>query len=151
MKQNPVFASSNYNQQWVALTGILLAVDTLAILGSLMLAYTLRISSGLLAYHFQAEIDTYFKLSLASVPVWLVLFDVLGLYRRDKLLDGLDEYKLVAEACTGSMLAMIVVSFMWRDLGTISRGWLTFAWVLSCGLVTLGRFLVRRMVFWLRQ
>jgi len=152
MKQNstPV-GSSSYSYQWVALAGGLLTVDALAILSSLILAYTLRISSGLLTYHFQAEIDTYFKLSLVSVPVWLILFGVLGLYRRDKLLDGLAEYKLAVEACTGGMLVMIVVSFMWRDLGVISRGWLTFAWVLSCGLVTLGRFLVRRVVFGLRQ
>jgi len=56
VKQNhlPV-RSSNDDGQWVALTGALPAVDALAILGSLILACTLRISSGLLTYHFQAE------------------------------------------------------------------------------------------------
>ncbi len=143
--------ASNYDQQWRLLTWALLALDSLAVLGSLVFAYALRISSGLLAYHGpQQNEDIYRMLAFISVPMWLSLFAMTGLYKRDTLLGGVVEYQRVIRACTSGVMAFVVLSFLWRDI-EVSRGWLLISWVLSCGLVGLERFAVRRAAYALRS
>jgi len=141
----------DYDRQWRLLTWVLLALDSLSVLGSLVIAYALRITSGLIAYHGpQQNPDVYRMLALISVPVWLALFAMVGLYKRDTLLGGVVEYQRVIRACTSGVMAFVVLSFMWRDVD-ISRGWLLISWVLSCGLVGLERFAVRHMAYALRS
>ena len=142
---------SDYDRRWAAFIGVLAVVDALVISGTLALAYLLRISSGLLAYDAPYDAGAYRALSLTSVPLWLILFAVFGLYRRDVLLGGIAEYRHVVEACTSGIIALIVLSFMWRSLAEVSRGWLLLSWVLSCGLVITERFVVRRVAYSLRR
>lgn len=148
----PLSASraSHHEWQWKLLTWALLALDLLSVMGSFVIAYELRISSGLLAYNGpQQNPDVYRILALVSVPVWLAVFAMMGLYKRDTLLGGVVEYQRVIKACTAGIMAFIVLSFMWRD-AEISRGWLLFSWGLSCGLVGLERFAARRVAYALR-
>ena len=144
-------ARSDYDRRWMAFIGALVVVDGLVISGTLALAYLLRISSGLLAYDAPYDAGAYRALSLTSVPLWLILFAVFGLYRRDILLGGIAEYRHVVKACTGGIIALIVLSFMWRSLAEVSRGWLLLSWGLSCALVIVERFLVRRVAYSLRR
>jgi lipopolysaccharide/colanic/teichoic acid biosynthesis glycosyltransferase len=145
-----VSGASRYDRQWKLLTWVLLALDLLSVLGSLVLAYALRISSKLLAYNGpQQNADVYRILAFVSVPVWLAVFVMIGLYKRDILLGGVAEYQRVVRACTAGIMAFIVLSFMWHD-AEISRGWLLLSWGLSCGLVSLERFAVRRVAYALR-
>ena len=112
-------ARSDYDRQWMTFIGALVVVDALVISGTLALAYLLRISSGLLAYDAPYDAGAYRALSLTSVPLWLILFAVFGLYRRDILLGGIAEYRHVIKACTGGIIALIVLSFMWRSLAEV--------------------------------
>ena len=142
---------SDYDRQWRLLAWVLLALDSFSVLGSLVLAYALRISSGLLAYYGpQQNEDVYRILVFISVPVWLALFALIGLYKRDALLGGVVEYQRVVKACTAGVMAFVVLSFMWHDV-EVSRGWLLLSWFLSCGLVGLERFTVRRVAYALRS
>jgi len=142
---------SDYDRRWIAFIGALVVVDGLVISGTLALAYLLRISSGLLAYDAPYDAGAYRALSLTSVPLWLILFAVFGLYRRDILLGGIAEYRHVVKACTGGIIALIVLSFMWRSLAEVSRGWLLLSWGFSCALVIVERFVVRRVAYSLRR
>ena len=142
--------ASHYDRQWQLLTWVLLALDALCVLGSLVFAYAMRISSGLVAYSGpQQNADAYRILAFVSVPVWLAVFAMIGLYKRDTLLGGVVEYQRVVKGCTVGIMAVIVLSFLWRD-AEISRSWLLLSWGLSCGLVGLERFAVRRVAYALR-
>ncbi len=137
--------------QWLLLRVLLVAVDAVAIWGGLTLAYRLRFTSGLLQYHAAWSAEVYGTLTLICVPLWLLWGGVIGLYRRDTLLGGLGEYKLVLDACTGGVMQLVLVSFLWRELGMISRGWILLAWLSSCLAMGTGRFVVRRIGYQLRR
>jgi lipopolysaccharide/colanic/teichoic acid biosynthesis glycosyltransferase len=142
---------TNYDFQWTTLIIALLVLDALTVLASMAVAYHVRISSGVLAYHGPySDQDIYKVLALFSAPIWLTLFALEGLYKRDALLGGVTEYQRVFKACTAGTMALIVLSFLWRDLA-VSRGWLVLSWVLSSGSVIAERFAVRRLCYILRQ
>jgi lipopolysaccharide/colanic/teichoic acid biosynthesis glycosyltransferase len=126
-------------------------VDALAIYLSLLLAYDLRISSGLLDYTSPYNPAAYQRFALTCVPIWLALFGLFGLYRRDTLLGGTDEYKGVLRACTSGVMAIITVTFVQRSMTQPSRGWLLLSLVLSCLFVVGERFLMRRVGYALRR
>lgn len=138
-------------RQWVIWISILLLLDGLAVWTSLILAYTLRIASGLLRYNAPYDPGVYRTFALISVPLWLLLFAALGLYQRDHLLGGLVEYQRVLSACTAGVVALIVLSFFSHEFTMISRGWLLLTWALSCILVGLERFLARQLGYWMRR
>jgi lipopolysaccharide/colanic/teichoic acid biosynthesis glycosyltransferase len=138
-------------RQWAALIAALVMLDGIVVWGSLMLAFVLRISSGLLPYYPPVEAAIYRTLVLAALPVWWALLAIVGAYRRDDLLGGVAEYARVARASTSGMIALVMLSFWWRDLIVVSRGWLLLSWGLSCLLLVLERFLVRRVVYRLRR
>jgi len=93
----------------------------------------------------------YQALMLISVPIWITLFALTGLYRRDALLSGVTEYQRAFRACTTGVMVLIVLSLVSRELLTISRLWLALSWGLSSILVVLERFLVRRVAYALRR
>jgi lipopolysaccharide/colanic/teichoic acid biosynthesis glycosyltransferase len=105
----------------------------------------------LLAYEAQYDGATYSGIAMFSLPVWLVIFLFHGLYRRDNLLGGLVEYQQVTKAVTTGIITLMVVSFLWRDVVMVSRGWLLFTWVISSGLIVACRFTMRRVVYRLRR
>jgi FlaA1/EpsC-like NDP-sugar epimerase len=88
-----------------------------------------------------SSIPYYSSLSILLVPVWVIIFASLGLYHRQNLLGGIEEYQLVGRATTIGMLVMIVFGFL-RPEFIVARGWLILAWVFSL-LVAL-RFMLRR-------
>jgi lipopolysaccharide/colanic/teichoic acid biosynthesis glycosyltransferase len=140
-----------YDRQWAVLIGALLILDALVVYGSLSLAYVVRITSGVLAYSSAHDPVAYRWFTLASIPVWLAIFALFGLYRRDNLLGGLHEYQQVLGACTSGVMIIIMVTFFWRNEVQLSRGWLLLAWGLSCFLLAAERFLVRRAAYLLRR
>ena len=140
-----------YDRQWLILRGALLLLDALVVYGSLSLAYAVRIGSGLLAYSSTHDPVIYQRFTVVSVPVWLAVFALFGLYRRDNLLGGLDEYRRAVQACTTCILLIVLYSFFWRDGVQLSRGWLLLAWGLACLLLGVERFLLRRVGYLLRR
>lgn len=140
-----------HRRQWSILIAVLVMLDGLAVWGSLTLAYFVRLSSGWLTYSSSYEPLTYLALAWAALPAWWALLAFAGAYRRDHLLGGVVEYERVVRASTAGIVALIILSFWWRDALVVSRGWLLLAWGLSCFLLVLERFLVRRVVYRLRR
>lgn len=136
--------------QWLLFRLLMVLVDAIAIWGGLTAAYSLRIESGVLAYAATWDAHVYHTLALVCTPIWLLWSALLGLYRRDNLLGGLGEYRSVLDACTGGTLQLVLVSFLWRELGPVSRGWIILSWVLTGACLGVGRFLLRRIGYWLR-
>jgi lipopolysaccharide/colanic/teichoic acid biosynthesis glycosyltransferase len=133
-----------------ALTISLLLLDALAIGLALILAFYLRIASGLLPYTSPYQFADYIRMIGLAVPVFLAIFAYAGLYDPHLLLGGPQEYARVVSSCTFGVVALIVLSF-WERGDLLSRGWLLLAWVLSALLAGSARFIFRRVIFYLRR
>ena len=142
---------SSYNRQWAAFITALVAIDAIAVWAGLMLAYEVRIASGIIDYDAAYNAGGYALITLISIPLWLLIFAALRLYKRDNLLGGLVEYQQAIKACAAGVIALIVLSFLSRELVMASRLWLFFSLVLTCLLVTTARFVMRRVGYWLRK
>ncbi|BCX05782.1 MAG: UDP-phosphate galactose phosphotransferase [Candidatus Roseilinea sp.] len=143
--------SSAIRRQWRALIIALLVLDAMCVLGSLALAYLIRID-GLIPYYATVNDAAYRKLVILAMPLFLACFAILGLYQRDNLLGGVVEYKQVVKGCiAGLMLLVVYVVFARMDDFDPSRGWLILSGALSIAMVGTMRFLVRRVVYRLRE
>lgn len=139
------------NWEQLAFQSMLVLTDALAVGLSLFLAYTLRLSSGVLTYHADYAAEKYSLLVGISIPIWLMLFYAMGLYDLDNLLGGVVEYQQMSKACVGGVIAVILISFFWRDFALVSRGWILLSLGLSIFILNGDRFFMRRVGYWLRR
>ncbi len=122
----------------------LASLDAIALAGAFFLAFWLRISSGLLYYGVQADLDAYTRLLVLSLPLFWLIFYVVRLYDPYDLFYGTMEYVLVTKAVTYGILTVIVIGFFHRPVA--SRGWLFLFWPLAVLMVNSGRFAFRRLI-----
>jgi exopolysaccharide biosynthesis polyprenyl glycosylphosphotransferase len=115
-------------------------------------AYWLRFELSFPVFQLDVNPDFgfYFRIGLALIPIWLVVFGLAGLYNRQKLLGGVQEYALVFRMTTTALLLVIIAGFL-EPVFIIARGWLLLAWGLSFLLTAFGRFWLRRLVYSLRR
>jgi exopolysaccharide biosynthesis polyprenyl glycosylphosphotransferase len=137
--------------QWRWLIASLLLTDFAMIGISFRLAYRIRFELNIPIFKLDVvpQLDFYQAFSLASVPVWIFVFALFGLYSRDTLLGGTKEYDLIFRATTFVMFLIVVAGFL--DVFVLSRGWLIIVWLLTLGSLIGGRFLLRRIVYRLRK
>jgi exopolysaccharide biosynthesis polyprenyl glycosylphosphotransferase len=115
-------------------------------------SYFLRFELGLSIF----EIDVvpskilYAHLVFILMPFWLLIFSAVGMYSRGNLLGGTNEYALVFNASMISLMLVILVSFL-EPAFIIARGWLLMAWFFSLVYLIVGRFGLRRVVYFLRK
>ena len=138
--------------QWRLLTVALIINDILMIGLAFILAFLIRFSMDLSFFREDVfySYPYYQTLSLILIPVWLLIFTLNGLYRRNNLLGGTEEYSLVFRATSTGMFAVIVLSFLYTDF-ILARGWLILAWISAFLLVGSGRFIIRRIAYALRR
>jgi exopolysaccharide biosynthesis polyprenyl glycosylphosphotransferase len=138
--------------QWRLFT-IGLVISDLGMVGlGFKAAYHFRFDLGFGVFfeHVTPNLEFYQRLILILLPVWLLIFAILGLYDRQNLLGGSREYALVFNAVTVGMFVVIAAGFL--DPGFIlARGWLLLAWGFAFLFTAFGRFLLRRVVYSLRK
>lgn len=137
--------------QWRLLTAGMVVTDLLAIALAFRLAYFVRFTMGLSIFRLDAfsSILFYQRLVLILVPLWLIIFAVMGLYDRQKMLAGMQEYSLIFNGTTIGMLLIIGVSFLYPNF-ILARGWLILAWGFVFLLTMINRFAMRNFVYYLR-
>ncbi len=137
--------------QWRIIVAVLLISDVLAAGAAFLAAYLVRFRSELPVFQLEVEpeLQFYFRLSMLLVGIWLILLGVNGLYQRRNILGGTREYDLVFRVSSMGILAIIVFGFIQLDL-VLARGWLLLAWVFSFLFISIGRFMLRRVVYQLR-
>lgn len=147
-------ASSNVsrNLQWRIFLLSLIINDILMIGAAFRLAYLFRfeLSIGVFRLDVNPSIVYYQTLVMVLTPIWLALFAISGLYNRHNLLGGTQEYSLVFNTTAIGMFLLISVSFLEPGF-ILSRGWMLLAWLFVFLLTSLGRFILRRVVYFLRQ
>ncbi len=114
-------------------------------------AYWARFELGLPIFKLEVSpsISNYQRLVILVIPTLLIVYALIGLYRRPNLLGGPLEYSLAFRGSTVGMLLVLVAEFIQTEL-VIARGWLFMAWGLIFLLTSAGRFLLRRVVYRLR-
>ena len=132
---------------------MLIGGDSLALGLAFAAAFWLRFENPLLPYYSLYSTTFYTRLVFLAIPFWLGAFLLNGLYDLDRLFGGIEEYSRAIHACTLGVMVLIVYSFLDRSTSgsDLSRLWLVFVWGLSSGVVILERFLLRRVVYWLRR
>jgi len=150
--QRSSYKVSSRRLAWAVYIAYLVINDTFMTVEAFRLAYLVRFKLSLPLFIQQAEdsLPYYSSLSIVLVPLWLIIFASVGLYRKQNLLGGVDEYQLVSRATNIGLLALVVFGFLKPEF-IVARGWLLLAWGFSFILVAFGRFLLRRWVYFLRR
>lgn len=149
--RQPAHKASSRRLLWITYVAYLVISDIFMIAQAFKLAYLVHFQFPLSVFQ-QPSLDSlpyYTSLSILLVPVWLIIFASVGLYHRQNLLGGVDEYQLVGRATTIGILTLIVFGFLKPEF-IVARGWLLLAWLFSFIMVAFGRFLLRRGVYQLR-
>ena len=138
--------------EWRLFVLSLIGVDAFMLGTAFYLAYSVRFSLPLQLFQLNVEssLQYYQTLTLFITPVWLCIFAFAGLYKRQHLLAGTEEYALIFRSTTYGLLVTILVGFLEHDL-VIARAWLLLAWAFAFLLVVLGHFSLRRAAYSLRQ
>jgi lipopolysaccharide/colanic/teichoic acid biosynthesis glycosyltransferase len=131
---------------WRSVKWLLLATDLVFTTVALTTAYWLR-------FHWSSVAGL--EQRVPSFPLWmmvlfgatfLVAFSLAGVYRRENVISGLDEYGRIFAASAMAVLLVIAVAYL-TSFPAVSRGFV----LLSLGLVTfgvcLGRFGARRVIY----
>jgi FlaA1/EpsC-like NDP-sugar epimerase len=96
------------------------------------------------------NIQYYQTVTFLIAIFWIVVFIFIGLYSKEQLLGGPQEYALVFRGTTIAILLVIIFDFL-QPMLLIARGWLILAWSLSFIFIGAGRFWLRRVIYYLRR
>lgn len=133
--------------QWVLFIIGLIGSDLLMLFMAFRTAYVLRFQSAIGIFHLEVvpEYRFYMTVIMVLMPMWVLVFAAKGLYRRNNLISGPQEYSLLFNASSISIIGVIAAGFLVPEF-VLARGWLLMAWLLAFLFTTLGRFIIRRLV-----
>jgi exopolysaccharide biosynthesis polyprenyl glycosylphosphotransferase len=130
---------------WIVLT------DALALAAAFRLAYWIRFDLQItVAPEVIGTPSTYTQLAVTLIPLWLLLFAFSGLYDPQAKVGGIRETSRCFSACTIATMLVVVATFL-APTFVVSRLWLIAVWGLSFVLVSINRFVQRRVVYALRR
>lgn len=122
---------------------ILVPLDYLALVAAFVVAYIIRVKlSGRPVAHPIAAL-TYLKIALVALPVWILIFALVGLYNQSSVRGRLSEVGKVFVAVSGGVMFMILVDFTQRTSIFPSKSVPIYAYGLGFVFVLVGRTIVR--------
>lgn len=138
--------------QWMFYRLSLIANDIALSLIAFSLAGWIRFNVPLAVFNLDANptIPQLPVIVFGFIPLWLLIYATHGLYQKNALLGGTQEYSNVFQATSMGMLAIVIFSFIQPSFNP-ARGWVLLAWIFASCFVIIGRFLLRRVVYFLRR
>jgi exopolysaccharide biosynthesis polyprenyl glycosylphosphotransferase len=138
--------------QWSLYIVALVFNDLLMMGFAFRLAYFIRFNISLPIFETDVipNIQYYQRVTFFIAIFWLLIFVLIGLYAKEQLLGGPQEYALVFRGTTIAILLVIIFDFL-QPMLLIARGWLILAWSLSFIFIGAGRFWLRRVIYYLRR
>lgn len=120
---------------------ILVPIDYLMLVAGFVLAYFVREGqSKPFAYLMSGQ--SYLRYMLLLLPIWILLFAVLGLYSLSSVRSRLQEAgRIVAATLAGTMLLILLDFFTTQPIFP-SKSIPVYGFLIGTGLVILGRFLI---------
>jgi len=134
-------ASVPRHMQWKLYIASLVVLDILMLGLAFRLAYYLRFELNFILFfqNLEPELAFYQIVATFLIPGLLVIFLLLGLYDREKLLGGTKEYSMVFNGLTYGMMLIIAIGFLDPEF-ILARAWLLLAWIFSFLFTAGGRF-----------
>jgi exopolysaccharide biosynthesis polyprenyl glycosylphosphotransferase len=139
------------SSQWTLFTFGLMLMDSLMIAVAFRLAYIIRFNLGFSFFNLNiSPIESYYgTLTLVTLPLFLTIFALQGLYNRNNLLGGTKEYSGLLNGTSIGMFVIVTIEFLITDF-VFARGWLIIAWGGTFIFTGFGRFIIRRIIYFLR-
>lgn len=132
--------------------GGLVLIDCLALVLNFVLVYLIRFKAlGFLYVPEGSVLKFYSELVLWITPAFIGVFAIYRLYSLRILHGGTTEYRRIISACTFAIMVLLIMSFFLDEKLIISRAWLLMVWVSTIITLVATRFLVRRVLYFLRQ
>ncbi len=143
---------SSQKLQWSLYILVLIFNDLLMMGFAFRLAYFIRFNIPLPIFETDVvpNIQYYQLVTFFIAILWWLIFLLSGLYNKENLLGGPQEYALVFRGTTIAILLVIIFDFL-QPMFLIARGWLILAWSLSFIFIGAGRFWLRRVIYYLRR
>ena len=134
--------------QWEVFFCLLFVIDLLMLAAAFRVAFVIRfyVETDFFIPDAFGDIFYYQRISFALGIVWVVIATFRGLYHRNNLLGGTEEYGLVFGTSTLAILGGVALEYLTEDV-FIARGWLTLSWFFTFFFVALGRFMIRRWIY----
>jgi exopolysaccharide biosynthesis polyprenyl glycosylphosphotransferase len=138
--------------QWRLFTAALIASDAIMASIAFRVAYIIRFDLSIPIFKQDAmpSLSDYQNLVMILIPIWLGIFAMAGLYLRQNLLGGTREYSLIFNSTTIGMFTVISAGFLVPEF-IFARGWLLLAWAFVFLFTAIGRFILRRIIYSLRE
>lgn len=119
----------------------LLPVDIIMILLAFGIAYWLRSSQDII---YISPFPEYMRLILLTLPGWIVIFALEGLYHSKNGRRGADELAGIFMGVSAGIMILVAWLFL-AETSFFSRLVIVYAWIIAIVLVFLGRSIVRAM------
>lgn len=149
-QQSSVAHVPGHRQQRILYFVGLVMTDAMLLAVAFTLVHWIRFHSGLEVFNEGTLSPAWYQMiSLLCIGLWLTMFAMYRTYAWENLLGGTQEYALLLHACTLSTVLLMVTHFLWPFM--LARGWLLLAWFFSFLLVAMGRFVLRRVIYALRN
>jgi exopolysaccharide biosynthesis polyprenyl glycosylphosphotransferase len=138
--------------QWRGFILSLIVSDVLMIGLAFLLAYWVRFEANIPLFRLEVvpTLSFYQIMVAVMIPLWILVFGLMGAYNRQFLLGGTQEYSLIFSSSIVGMLIIISAGFIGNNL-IFARGWVLLAWGFSFIAAIFGRFWLRRIVYYLRH
>jgi exopolysaccharide biosynthesis polyprenyl glycosylphosphotransferase len=122
---------------------ILLPVDCLMLVSAFVAAYLIRVHvNGTPVAHPIGGFE-FLRLSILVLPIWIIIFALVGLYSLSNLRGRLSEFGKVVVAVSGGVMVLIILDFFSKTPIFPSKAVPIYAYALGIVFVTLGRIVVR--------
>ncbi len=128
---------------------ILPVVDFAAIVSAYVLAYIIRVKLDARPVPFPVQSETFLKVFLIVLPVWLLIFAALGLYNLSNVRSRWEEWTNVFIGVSGGTMFLIMVDFFSRTPIFPARSIPIYGYIFSIIFVILARSLVRGVQHWI--
>lgn len=124
-------------------------VDFFLIVGAFVMAYVIRVKIDHRPVPYPIAATTFLRIFLIVLPVWILIFALVGLYNLSNLRGRLDEVGKVFVGTLSGTMFLILVDFLHHTSIFPSRSIPIYGLFLSFFLVVGGRLIVRAIQRWL--
>lgn len=128
---------------------ILLPIDFLAVVAAFIAAYAVRVKIEDRPVPNPLGIEAFLSIVLLILPLWILIFALLGLYNQSSRRGRLDEIGKIFSGVAGGFMLLVILDFFSRTSIFPAKAIPVYGFAFSLLFVTLGRMIIRRIQRWL--
>lgn len=127
------------------LVGSFLALDWVCIIVSFLISYWLRFKIEIIPVFFGIpDLTEYLKLLPPIFIIWPYIFRIFGMYEIRRRVSEFKEFSKVVKSVSLGIILLMAITFLYREF-SYSRIMIVYAWIISILIITIARFLARRV------